>query len=101
MSYLKPVESLIHGRLEPYLKTLHHYTITASDDQLEIHAQKNSDDGGYFTLLQLQVSTFNQEMKITKLYLPHEDRKKGIGMGLIGFIYKISRMRKCTLVLEN
>ncbi|WP_460219412.1 hypothetical protein [Psychroserpens sp. MEBiC05023] len=90
MELVNTVEKLIEKHLKSYLLTLHQFSVYSVDNTVCVVGKRKEDDISDFYLLRLNVSLENQEFLIPTIFLPKEDRKKGIGLGLVAFIFEIS-----------
>ncbi|MCG8902850.1 hypothetical protein G1K97_13530 [Tenacibaculum finnmarkense] len=99
MNLINKVEDLIEQYLKNYLLTLHDYSVYSDDKTIYVTGKKNKDDTSDFYLLRLNVNIENEEFLIPTIFLPNEDRKKGIGLGLIAFIFEITKKLNFGLAL--
>ncbi|MHB0757002.1 hypothetical protein [Polaribacter sp. M15] len=91
MELVNTIEKLIEKHLKSYLLTLHKFSVYSVDNTICVVGRRKEEDISDFYLLRLNVSSENQELLIPTLFLPKEDRKNGIGLGLIAFIFEISK----------
>jgi len=99
MNLISKVEELIEQYLKSYLLTLHHYSVYSDENTVYVVGKRNKDDTSDFYLLRLNVNIENQEFLIPTIFLPIEDRKNGIGLRLIAFIFEIAKKLNFGLAL--
>lgn len=99
MELNETVKKLIEQYLQNYLSTLNQYSIYTADNIINVVGKENEDDISSFTLLRLGISIENEEFLIPNIYIPRKDRKKGIGLGLIAFIFEITKKINFNLAL--
>ena len=58
-------------------------------------------DNGYFILLKIQIHEQNEQIYLLNIYLPPEDRRQRIGIGLIRLMFQICQAVNYDLVLVN
>ena len=91
MKLIKTVEMLIEQHLKKYLLSLNKYFVYSDDNTVYVSGKRNKDDTSDFYLLRLNVNIEDQEFQIPTIFIPREDRKKGIGLGLIAFIFGMAK----------
>jgi len=101
MDLIKKIEKLLIEHLKPYLLTLHDYVAISGDNLLEINCKKYKDDPTYFILIRMGINKYNHEVYIYNIFVPNQDRKMGIGLGLIAFTYEIAKTINFALVLAD
>lgn len=101
MELISTIAKLIIKYLKPYLDTLADFHSTVYNKVIEIQAKKNKDDNSRFLLLRMGINFENGEFYIYNIYIPNEDRKQGLGFGLISFIYEIVKTTDFALVLAD
>ncbi|WP_204346686.1 hypothetical protein [Psychroserpens algicola] len=99
MELINALEKLIEQHLKDYLFTLHHYSIYSMDNIITVSGKRKEDDISEFNLLRLGISEEHREFLIPNIFIPKDDRKKGIGLGLIAFIYEIAQKLNFGLAL--
>lgn len=94
--------SLIEKYLKDYLKTLYSYSIKIEEGTaILVKGQKTKENTGEFILFRLIVNVEHKELLISHIFIPSQDRRKGIGLGLIEFVFKVSKMVNYVLVLVD
>lgn len=101
METCKIIEKLIEKHLESYLSTLFKYSINSLENVITILGRRDQNDTADFILLRMQVIFDNRELLISNIFIPKEDRKNGIGLGLIEFIFKIAKELGFNLALVD
>ena len=102
MTNLETIKYILQGYLKDYLEQSFSWAINPNENEntLEIHIQKEK-ESSTFLLLRMGVSIANQEIYIYNIFLPNEDRRKGIGLGLIDVLFRLSTMVNYSLVLYS
>ena len=101
MELLSTIDKLIINYLKTYLDTLENFYSSTDGNVIEVQGKKFKDPNSRFLLLRLGINFENREFYIYNLHIPNEDRKQGLGFGLISFIYKITKTMDFALVLAN
>ena len=101
MEPISTIERLIVNYLKAYLDTLENFSSSVEGNVIEVQGKKNKDDISRFMLLRMGINFENEEFYIYNIYLPYEDRKQGIGFGLISFIFEIAKTMGFALVLAD
>lgn len=99
----KALEFVIENHLKPYTSGLHHYSITNSENEntIEVLGQKTKDSNSRFTLIRIGINYNNGEVYISNIFVPMEDRRKGIGLSLISVIYQLVKKFDFALCLVD
>lgn len=102
MTNLDTIKYILQGYLKDYLEQSFSWAVNPNEDEnnLEIHVQKTEDDSS-FLLLRIGISTTNQEIYIYNIFLQREDRRKGIGLGVIAVLFRLSTIMNYPLVLHS
>lgn len=99
---LEKLKSALRGYLNNYLSNCFHFSIVPNELEktLEINIQKNENDS-IFIMLRMGISYENEEVYIYNLFLPQEDRGKGIGLGLIHMLLVFASQFNFALILHS
>lgn len=102
LSDLEKIKYMLQGFLKNYLQICYHWNVFANETEqtIEINVQKTKEEN-IFLMLRIGISYRNQEIYIYNIFLPKEDRKKGIGLGLIHVLFHISKLMNFSLVLHS
>lgn len=102
MTLIQQLERLIREHLKEYLSTLYQHSIYLTDgNTIHVDGKKNKEDLSGFTLFKLVVRIEHEEFLIPNIYIPKEDRRNGIGLGLIAFIFEIGQQINFNLALSQ
>ncbi|MEQ8472177.1 MAG: hypothetical protein RIC35_13380 [Marinoscillum sp.] len=98
---ISSIDTLVVNYLKAYLDTLENFSSSVEGNVIEVQCKKNKDDNSRFMLLRMGINFENEEFYIYNIYIPNEDRKQGLGFGLISFIYEIAKTMRFALVLAD
>jgi len=101
MEIISTIDKLIIAFLKPYLETLEDFYSSVDQNVIEIHCLRNKEDISRFILLRMGINFDNEEFYIYNIHIPIEDRRKGIGYGLIAFIYEVVKKMRFSLVIAD
>ena len=101
MELLCTIDKLIIIHLKSYLDTLENFYSTLDGNVIEVHGKKSKEDNSRFLLLRMGINFKNREFYIYNIYIPREDRKHGLGFGLLSFIYQITKTMDFELFLAD
>jgi hypothetical protein len=101
MEVISTIDKLIITFLKPYLETLEEFYSSVDQNVIEIHCLRNKEDKNRFMLLRMGINFDNEEFYIYNIHIPIEDRRKGLGYGLIAFIYEIAKKLGFALVIAD
>lgn len=93
------IEKLIVNYLKSYLDTLESFHSAATGNIIEIQGRTSKESNSCFILLRMVVNIENREFFIYNIFIPYKDRKRGVGFGLLSFIYKITTTVDFALIL--
>jgi hypothetical protein len=101
LELISTIDKLIINHLKKYLDTLENFYSSVDGNVIEVQGKKSKDDNSRFMLLRMGINFENKEFYIYNIYIPNEDRKQGLGFGLISFIYEITKTMDFALVLAD
>lgn len=102
LSDLEKVMYITKGYLKEYLMNCEWYDVTANEMEytVEVNIRKDQNDSGT-RMLRLGLSQRNGEIYIYNLMVPVEDRRNGIGLGLINVLFQTANVLGYQLVLHS
>lgn len=102
LSDLEKIKFILQGYLKDYLLECNEFNVFANEAEqtLEINIRKNEGDANTM-LLRLGLSKQNEEIYIYNIFIPHEDRGNGLGMGMINVLFNVALVFKYSLVLHS
>jgi ribosomal protein S18 acetylase RimI-like enzyme len=84
------LEFVIDKHLSSYVEGWHNFYITNEQNMIEVGGRQKEDDNSGCLILRLGINYSYREVHISNIFIPLEDRRKGIGFRLIDLIYQIS-----------
>lgn len=102
MTNLEMIKYILQGYLKDYFENCQDWSVEANETEqsVKINVQKDKQTD-FFLMLRMGVSLENEEIYIYNIYLPAEDRGKGLGLGIINVLFQLCEMTKFSLVLHS
>lgn len=102
LSDLEKVMYITKGFLKDYLLECSWYDVSSNEleNSFEVNIQKDENDSGT-RMVRVIMSQVHKEIYLYNIFIPHEDRGQGIGMGLINVLFQAAKVLGYQLVLYS